>query len=110
MKQTFRWWQNLFVEYTLCCINRWGYFFALLLNRNVACLAIRWDCTTLPALVQWQGDLKNLLFNHEWPNAWQWQVGLGADYLQTFAYYTMGDIFTYGVALVSKAHVLAITT
>ena len=108
MKQTFRWWQNLFVEYTLLFVLTAG---AIFLPYYLTGTSLVWQSDGIaqhfPALVQWQGDLKNLLFNHEWPNAWQWQVGLGADYLQTFAYYTMGDIFTYGVALVSKAHVLA---
>lgn len=61
----------------------------------------------LPALVQWQSDLKDLFTTGTWPTQWTWHVGLGADYYQTFAYYTLGDIFSYGVGLVGTQHVLA---
>lgn len=60
-----------------------------------------------PALVHWQEDLKNIVHNHTLPTNWQWQIGLGADYYQTFSYYTLGDIFSYGAVLVSKAHLIA---
>ncbi|MCM0583385.1 YfhO family protein [Weissella diestrammenae] len=50
-----------------------------------------------PALLHWQQDLKQLLFHHQWPAMWQWQIGLGQDYFQTFSYYVMGDIFTYPI-------------
>ena len=80
MKQTFRWWQNLFVEYTLLFVLTAG---AIFLPYYITGTSLVWQSDGIaqhfPALVQWQGDLKNLLFNHEWPNAWQWQVGLGAD-------------------------------
>lgn len=59
-----------------------------------------------PALIQWQSDLKNIIFHHTFPSNWSWKLGLGADYYQTFSYYTLGDIFTYGIAFISKAHLL----
>lgn len=59
-----------------------------------------------PALVQWQSDLKNIIFNHKFPINWSWQLGLGNDYYQTFSYYTLGDIFTYGTAFISEKHLL----
>lgn len=61
----------------------------------------------LPALVQWQADLQHLLSTGNWPDQWSWQIGLGADYYQTFSYYTLGDIFSYGVAFISNQHILA---
>lgn len=61
----------------------------------------------VPALVHWQNDLKHLLATGQWPAQWNFQLGIGADYYQTFAYYTLGDIFTYGVAFVSQAHLMA---
>lgn len=61
----------------------------------------------LPALMQWQSDLQHLFSTGSWPTQWTWQVGLGTDYYQTFSYYTLGDIFSYGVGFVSAQHVLA---
>lgn len=61
----------------------------------------------LPALAQWQQDLKHLFATGNWPTQWNWHIGLGADYYQTFSYYTLGDIFSYGVGLVSAHHLLA---
>ncbi|WP_317698564.1 YfhO family protein [Xylocopilactobacillus apis] len=48
-----------------------------------------------PALVHFHHDLQNLLFHGKAPEMWQWQVGLGQDYLQTFSYYVIGDPFLY---------------
>lgn len=59
-----------------------------------------------PALIKWQSDLKNIIFHHTLPSDWSWKLGLGADYYQTFSYYTLGDIFTYGVAFISKTHLI----
>lgn len=59
------------------------------------------------ALAQWQQDLKHLFDTGQWPTQWSWDIGLGADYYQTFSYYTLGDIFSYGVGLVSAQHLLA---
>jgi uncharacterized membrane protein YfhO len=59
-----------------------------------------------PALMQWHHDLHNLIFRHELPAMWNWHIGLGQDYLQTFSYYVMGDIFTYPIAFIKTAHVL----
>jgi len=61
----------------------------------------------LPALAQWQNDLKNLFATGTWPSQWSWHIGLGADYYQTFSYYTLGDIFTYAVAFFSTNQLLA---
>ncbi|KRN33206.1 glycosyltransferase [Weissella halotolerans DSM 20190] len=60
----------------------------------------------IPALAQWQHDLKQLIIDHQWPSQWDWHLGLGGDYYQTFAYYTIGDIFTYGVALVKPTQLV----
>lgn len=54
-----------------------------------------------PALLQWQTDLKGILFQHQWPAQWNWNISLGQDYLQTFSYYVMGDLFTYPIAFFS---------
>lgn len=59
-----------------------------------------------PALVRWQEDLKNIIQHHTLPTSWQWHIGLGADYYQTFSYYTLGDIFSYGAAFISKSHLI----
>jgi hypothetical protein len=59
-----------------------------------------------PALVEWQSDLKNIIFNHAFPTNWSWKLGLGSDYYQTFSYYTLGDIFTYGIAFISEKYLL----
>lgn len=61
----------------------------------------------MTALAQWQQDLKHLFGTGEWPAQWSWQIGLGADYYQTFSYYTLGDIFSYGVGLFGAKHLLA---
>ena len=58
-----------------------------------------------PALLSWRETLRQLIFNHTLPAQWSWQIGLGADYLQTFSYYTIGDIFTYPVAFLSVSAV-----
>lgn len=60
-----------------------------------------------PALIQWHHDLQNLFFHHNFPAAWNWQIGLGQDYLQTFSYYVMGDIFTYPLIFVKTSHLIA---
>lgn len=49
----------------------------------------------LPALITWHETLRHLVFDHQWPNFWQAHQGFGQDYFQTYAYYVMGDIFTY---------------
>ncbi|AEJ23244.1 glycosyltransferase [Weissella koreensis KACC 15510] len=59
-----------------------------------------------PALIQWHHDLRNLFFNHKLPSAWDWNISLGQDYLQTFSYYVMGDIFTYPLILVKSTHLI----
>lgn len=53
-----------------------------------------------PALLSWRETLRTLIFNHHLISQWNWHIGLGADYLQTFSYYTIGDIFTYPVAFI----------
>ncbi|WP_419154882.1 YfhO family protein [Weissella minor] len=60
----------------------------------------------VPALVEWQKDLHHLLSTHTWPEQWNFKLGLGADYYQTFAHYTLGDIFSYGVAFIGAQHVV----
>ncbi len=59
-----------------------------------------------PALIQWHHDLRNLFLNHKLPSAWDWNISLGQDYLQTFSYYVMGDIFTYPLILVKSTHLI----
>ena len=61
----------------------------------------------LPALIHWQKDLHHLLATGDWPSQWNFQIGLGSDYYQTFAYYTLGDIFSYGAAFISSKHVVS---
>ncbi|BDR57723.1 hypothetical protein XA3_01640 [Xylocopilactobacillus apicola] len=56
-----------------------------------------------PALVQVHQDFQNLLFHGKPLAMWQWKVGLGQDYLQTFSYYVLGDPFFYPSILVPEA-------
>lgn len=58
-----------------------------------------------PALLMWREQLRTIIFHHHWTATWSWHLGLGADTVQTFSYYNMGDIFTYPVALISKTAV-----
>lgn len=48
-----------------------------------------------PALVQVHKDFQQLLFHGKSIPLWQWNVGLGQDYFQTFSYYVLGDPFFY---------------
>jgi uncharacterized membrane protein YfhO len=59
-----------------------------------------------PALMSWRETLRSFFFDHQLPEMWHWQIGLGADYLQTFSYYTIGDFFTYPVIFVPKTSVV----
>ncbi|RRG17796.1 glycosyl transferase [Weissella viridescens] len=61
----------------------------------------------LPALIHWQKDLHHLLATGNWPSQWNFKIGLGADYYQTFAYYTLGDVFSYGAAFISSKHIVS---
>lgn len=61
----------------------------------------------LPALIQWHHDLQNFFFDHQMPAAWDWNISLGQDYLQTFSYYVMGDIFTYPLIFIKATQIVS---
>ena len=103
-----RYWKNIYLLYSILSLLVAA---AVFVPYFVTGTSLIWQSDGIaqhfPALVDWRVTLRQLLFDHIWPAQWQWHLGLGADYLQTFSYYTLGDIFTYGVAFVSQDHVLA---
>ena len=103
-----RYWKNIYLLYSILFLLVAA---AVFVPYFVTGTSLIWQSDGIaqhfPALVDWRVTLRQLLFDHIWPAQWQWRLGLGADYLQTFSYYTLGDIFTYGVAFVSQDHVLA---
>ncbi|BDR57722.1 hypothetical protein XA3_01630 [Xylocopilactobacillus apicola] len=52
-----------------------------------------------PALVRFHHDLQELIFCGKSISLWQWNIGLGQDYLQTFSYYVLGDVLLYPAVL-----------
>ncbi|MBM7617325.1 putative membrane protein YfhO [Weissella uvarum] len=106
MTQQQQWWKNNLLCYTAIFILLATMLF---LPYFLTGTAFIWQsdgiAQHLPALVEWQRDLKHLLATHQWPSQWTFNIGLGSDFYQVFSYYTLGDIFTYGVAFVSQKHV-----
>lgn len=56
-----------------------------------------------PALVKFHQDLQNFIFRGKIPDLWQWNIGLGQDYIQTFSYYLLGDPFVYPIAFLPES-------
>lgn len=56
-----------------------------------------------PALVRFRQDLRGLIFHGKPVDLWQWNIGLGQDYIQTFSYYLLGDPFIYPVVFLPEA-------
>lgn len=102
------WWKQTSWRYSLLFLIVTGFIFLPYLLTGTS-LVWQADGITqhIPALAQWQHDLKVLLSQHQWPSQWDWHLGLGGDYYQTFAYYTLGDIFTYGVALIKPTQLVS---
>lgn len=88
--------KNLYLSYLLLFIMIGG---AIFLPYWVTDTTLIWSHDGLkqhlPALITWHDTLRNLVLHHQWPNLWQAHQGFGQDYFQTYAYYVMGDIFTY---------------
>ncbi len=87
---------NLYLQYTVAFIVLAIFIFAIV---PITGSTLIWNSDGItqhyPALVYWRKMLKGLVFSHHLWSQWDWNIGLGTDTIQTFAYYVMGDIFTY---------------